>query len=163
MEEIILVQAHNEGFAFAVTESSLEHIYIPIYAREGLTDLEPGKKYKAILVPNHAIEQRERTPWVCVKLLEADTDPAKPLPKAKPVETDVATRDEAVFKAIANADYLTSAELADATGLDVTTATNSAWRLHEAGRVARADVHAKGGQKRASFALWALNARKFTD
>ena len=87
----------------------------------------------------------------------------EPLPEEKPAEADVATRDKAVFKAINENGYLTSAELADATGLDVTTATNSAWRLHEAGRVARADVHAKGGQKRASFALWALNARKFTD
>ena len=163
MENLTITNAHHNGFAFGVTESA-EHIYIPIYAREGLTGLEPGKKYKAILVPNHAVEQRDRTPWVCVKLLEIDAEAKpEPLPKAKPVEVDIATRDEAVFKVISEGDYLTSAELADAAGLDVTTATNSAWRLHEAGRVARADVHARGGQKRASFALWALTARKFTD
>ena len=163
MENIIIVQSHNDGFAFAVTESRLEHIYIPSYAREGVENLEPGKTYKAALVPNYSVEQRDRTPWVCVKI-EADTPaPVVPVKTAEQAATEIIARDEVVFNAIKDGGYMTSAELEMHSGMDMKTAVNSANRLHAAGRVAKADVYGKAGQSRASFTLWALNTRKFIE
>ena len=166
MQETILITNHHpDGFAFALNEAG-EQIFIPPYAIDG-AELQRGKHYQAVLIENHKEHQRERTPWMAVSVLVTEhvLKPA-PAPAAEPEPADlesVSERDEVIFKLICDGDYTTSAELAEYSGLDSKTAGNSALRLFNAGRIAKADVYNRAGQSRSSFTLWAESASKFVE
>lgn len=163
MENILITNHHPDGFAFALTEAG-EQVFVPPYAIEGLK-LDRGARYQAVLIPNHKEHERDRTPYMAVSVL-AVNHVLKPEPAetASPTsDAGVATRDEAIFNLIRESDYMTSAELADHSGFDSKTAGNSALRLFNAGRIAKADVYNRVGQSRASFTLWAENASKFVE
>ena len=167
MQEILITNSHPDGFAFALTEAG-EQIFIPPYAIDG-TELQRGKRYQAVLIENHKENQRERTPWMAVSVLGdtpapapvAEPSPAEPVEPAE--EASVSERDEVIFKLICESDYMTSAELAEHSGMDAKTASNSAHRLFNAGRIAKAEVHNRVGEARASFMLWAESASKFVE
>ena len=171
MQEILITNAHPDGFAFALNEAG-EQIFIPPYAIDG-TELQRGKRYQAVLIENHKEHQRERTPWMAVSVLvtEHALKPA-PAPAAEPAPADpvaplemesVPERDEVIFKLICESDYMTSSELAEHSGFDSKTAGNSGLRLFNAGRIAKADVYNRVGQSRSSFTLWAESASKFVE
>ena len=154
---ILITNYHPDGFAFALTEAG-EQIFIPPYAIDG-AELQRGKHYQAVLIENHKEHQRERTPWMAVSVL-GGTPAAEPEPVE---ETSTAERDEAIYKLICAGEYITSAELAEASGMDAKTASNSAHRLFNAGRIAKAEVHNRVGQARASFMLWSESASRFVE
>ena len=157
MQEILITNHHPDGFAFALNELG-EQVFIPPYAIDG-AELQRGKRYQAVLIENHKEQQRERTPWMAVSVLATEhvLEPA-------PAEVESASeRDEVIFKLICESDYVTSAELAEHSGMDAKTAGNSAHRLFNAGRIAKAEVHNRVGQARASFMLWAESASKFVE
>ena len=169
MQEILITNHHPDGFAFALNEAG-EQIFIPPYAIEG-TELQRGKRYQAVLIENHKEQQRERTPWMAVSILGDTPAPAaEPAAEPAPEPFEIAVpivhiedRDEAIFRLICESDYVTSAELAEHSGMDAKTASNSAHRLFNAGRIAKAEVHNRVGQARASFMLWAESASKFVE
>jgi hypothetical protein len=168
MQETILITNHHpDGFAFALNEAG-EQIFIPPYAIDG-TELQRGKRYQAVLIENHKEHQRERTPWMAVSVLGDTPEPAaEPAPAPAPVEiavpiVHIEDRDEVIYNLICDGDYTTSAELAEYSGFDSKTAGNSALRLFNAGRIAKADVYNRVGQSRASFSLWAQSANSFTE
>lgn len=159
MQEIFITNYHPDGFAFALTKAG-EPIFIPPYAIDG-TELQRGKRYQAVLIENRKEHQRERTPWMAVSVF---VDTPAPVAEPEPAEMEsVSERDEVIFKLICDGDYTTSAELAEYSGMDVKTASNSAHRLFNAGRIAKAEVHNRVGQARASFMLWAESASKFVE
>jgi hypothetical protein len=161
MQEILITNSHPDGFAFALNEAG-EQIFIPPYAIDG-TELQRGKRYQAVLIENHKEHQRERTPWMAVSVL-GDTPAPAAEPEPAPTELEsVSERDEVIYKLICDGDYTTSAELAEYSGFDSKTAGNSALRLFNAGRIAKADVYNRVGQSRASFTLWAESASKFVE
>ena len=169
MQPILITNYHPDGFAFALTEAG-EQIFIPPYAIDG-AELQRGKRYQAVLVDNHKEHQRERTPYMAVSVL-VDEPTVTPEPAAAATSATPATqaedisiedRDEAIFNLICESDYMTSAELAEHSGLDSKTASNSANRLYIAGRIAKADVYNRVGQSRSSFTLWAESAGKFVE
>lgn len=157
-ETILITNYHPDGFAFALNEAG-EQIFIPPYAIDG-SELQRGKHYQAVLIENHKEHQRERTPWMAVSVTGGA--PAAPAP-ATSEETNTAERDEAIYKLICAGEYITSAELAEASGMDAKTASNSAHRLFNAGRIAKAEVHNRVGQARASFMLWSESASRFVE
>ena len=163
MKTILITNYHPDGFAFALTEAC-EQIFIPPYAIDGV-ELERGKRYQAVLVENHKAHQREHTPWMAVSVLVNEpTVTPEPAEAVTPNEEPrIEDRDEAIFNLICESDYMTSAELAEHSGLDSKTASNSANRLYIAGRIAKADVYNRVGQVRASFTLWAESASKFVE
>lgn len=169
MQTILITNYHPDGFAFALTEAG-EQIFIPPYAIDG-DALERGKRYQAVLVDNHKEHQRERTPYMAVSVLvtehalksepaEAATSATSATPNEEPRIED---RDEVIYNLICDGDYTTSAELAEYSGFDSKTAGNSALRLFNAGRIAKADVYNRVGQSRASLTLWAESASKFVE
>jgi hypothetical protein len=169
MQTILITNYHPDGFAFALTEAG-EQIFIPPYAIDG-AELQRGKRYQAVLVDNHKEHQRERTPYMAVSVLVTE-HVLKPEPPEAATSATSATqaedisiedRDEAIFNLICESEYMTSAELAEHSGLDSKTASNSANRLYIAGRIAKADVYNRVGQARASLTLWAENANKFVE
>ena len=165
MQEILITNSHPDGFAFALNEAG-EQIFIPPYAIDG-AELQRGKRYQAVLIENHKEHQRERTPWMAVSVL-GDTpalvaEPAPAEPVAPSEMESVSERDEVIYNLICDGDYTTSAELAEYSGFDSKTAGNSALRLFNAGRIAKADVYNRVGQSRSSFTLWAESASKFVE
>ena len=58
---------------------------------------------------------------------------------------------------------MTTSEIAEYSELDAKTASNSANRLFNAGRISKAEVYNRVGQLRPSFALWAENANEFVE
>ena len=163
METILITNHHPDGFAFALTEAG-EQVFVPPYAIEGLK-LDRGARYQAVLIPNHKEHERDRTPYMAVSVLAANhVLKPEPAEAASPTsDAGVATRDDVIFNLIRESDYMTSAELAEHSGFDSKTAGNSALRLFNAGRIAKADVYNRVGQARASFTLWAENASKFVE
>ena len=170
MQETILITNHHpDGFGFALNEAG-EQVFIPPYAIDG-AELQRGKRYQAVLIENHKEHQRERTPYMAVSVLVTE-HVLKPEPPEAATSATSATqaedisiedRDEAIFNLICGSDYMTSAELAEHSGFDSKTASNSANRLYIAGRIAKADVYNRVGQARASLTLWAENASKFVE
>jgi predicted transcriptional regulator len=57
--------------------------------------------------------------------------------------------------------YMTTREVANEVKADVKMVGNALQRLFNAGRISRAEVHHRVGQARASFILWALQAKDF--
>ena len=169
MQTILVTNYHPDGFGFALTETG-EQIFIPPYARDGV-ELERGKRYQAVLIENHKEHQRERTPYMAVSVLieehTAKPEPAEAATPATPAtpadEVSIEARDEVIYNLICDGNYTTSAELAEYSGFDSKTAGNSALRLFNAGKIAKADVYNRVGQSRSSFTLWAESASKFVE
>ena len=164
MQTILITNYHPDGFAFALTEAG-EQIFIPPYAIEG-DALERGKRYQAVLIENPKEPQRDRTPYQAVSVLVNEpTVTPEPAEVATPAaeEVSIEARDEVIYNLICDGDYTTSAELAEYSGFDSKTAGNSALRLFNAGKIAKADVYNRVGQSRSSFTLWAESASKFVE
>tara|TARA_R110001632_G_scaffold1327_1_gene5283 strand:- start:343 stop:816 length:474 start_codon:yes stop_codon:yes gene_type:complete len=157
MQTILITNYHPAGFAFALTEEN-EQVFIPPYATDG-AQLTRGQHYQAVLIPNHKEQERERTPYMAVSVLA--TEPATPATSATSDNQD--ERDEAVYNLICGNTYMTTFEIAEGSGLDTKTAGNSANRLFNEGRIAKADVYNRAGQSRSSFVLWAKSASEFVE
>ena len=166
MQSILITNYHPDGFAFALTEAG-EQIFIPPYAIDG-AELQRGKRYQAVLVDNHKEHQRERTPYMAVSVLAdgpaVTSEPAETVaPDPQAEDISIEDRDELIYNLICDYYYTTSTELAKDSGLDSKTVGNSALRLFNAGRIAKADVYNRVGQSRSSFTLWAESASKFVE
>ena len=150
----------DRGFGFAVTHGTGEQVFIPPHTLAG-HNLRAGDKVEAVLVVNQSDKAHNTTPWMAVRL-EGGEDVV-----AHATDTgfadDISARDNAVLEAIKENVYVTASEIADATGMDAKTAGNSALRLFNAGKIAKADVYAKPGQARSSFTLWAADAKRFVE
>lgn len=154
---ITITNMHPRGFAFAVTADGGQIFIPPHVATEH--EIAAGDQVDALLTINPNGVERDRTPWLAVKLRPDDQQAAPVL------GSDVSTidRDFAVLQAIQSTQYLTTGEIASQLGIGTTTASNSAKRLFAEGRIAKADVYSKPGQERASFTLWAQDAERFVD
>lgn len=157
---VIITNVHERGFAFAVTSEG-EQVFVPPYAKDGI-DAIPGDKFEAVLVPNTSDPSRQGTPWMAVRLM-SDQPAVQPATEPAPVRS-MAALDEEVFDIICSEAYVTSTDIAERAGLDDNrTAGNSANRLFNAGRIAKADVYNRVGQQRASVILYAENAHNFLE
>ena len=168
MQNILVTNHHPDGFAFALTEAG-EQIFIPPYAIDGV-QLERGKRYQAVLISNHKEHERDRTPYMAVSVIatehavKSDDEPAAPATSATSATSDNQDkRDELVYALICGGSYMTTREIAEYSDLDAKTASNSANRLFNAGRIAKAEIYNRVGQARPSFVLWAENANEFVE
>jgi len=168
MQTILITNYHPDGFAFALNEEN-EQVFIPPYATDGAI-LERGRRYFAILVPNHKEDQRKNTPHMAVSVIATedavrlDDEPATPATSATSATSDNQDkRDELVYALICGGSYMTTREIAEYSDLDAKTASNSANRLFNAGRIAKAEIYNRVGQARPSFVLWAENANEFVE
>ena len=159
---ITITNMHPRGFAFGVTDDGGQ-IFIPPHIATEHT-IQGGDKIEALLTINPNGIERERTPWLAVRLYTDAAGAPDPIEVSAPEPAaSVEQRDAAVYRAICGSQYMTSAEIAAQTGTDTSTAINSATRLFAKGMVAKADVYSRAGQTRASFSLWAQSANNFTE
>ena len=147
--------------AFGATVDG-EQVFINARIVQAL-DLKEGMTMLAHLLPNYA-DKRDTIPWRAMRLEPIETTevqgPSAAAPEPVKAEPDPG---EQIFDLIENDpySYFTTVDLAEELDMDTKTVNNWCMGLHNKGRIARADVHAGPGQKRASFVLWALNAKSF--
>ena len=169
MTQITISNMHARGFAFAVTDAG-DQVFIPPHTLEG-HQLRAGNRVEATLVANPTDRSTHGTPWMCV-WIEGGEDAAKPEVEAAPeveeaqkidATPEISVRDALILNLIQEAAYSTSAELAEQTGFDTKSIHNSAMRLFNSGKIAKADVYGKCGQARPSFVLFAAEAKSFLE
>lgn len=170
MTPIIISHVHARGFAFGIVTETGEQVFIPPHVLDG-HGLQTGSEALALTAINPNEAQRALTKFVAVKLqsaseLEAATDPEieRELEVA-PLETplSISELDQITYDLICENSYITTGELSEYIKVTTQTAGNSAMRLFNAGKISKADVHAKVGQSRPSFILWAAKASDFLE
>jgi hypothetical protein len=154
LHDITISNVHERGFAFGITDGG-QQVFIPPHAAKG-HDLDAGVRMTALVSINPSEQQREQTPFLAILLkTKGEEKPEKP--------TSVASLDEKTLVAIKEAFYVTTAQIAEALDIDTRAAGNSANRLFNAGKIAKADVYGRVGQSRPSFILWAEDASDFME
>jgi len=166
MTPIIISHVHARGFAFGIVKETGEQVFIPPHVMDG-HGLQTGSDTLALTAINPKEEQRAMTKFVAVKLQSASEPAAADDPEldVAPFEThlSISKLDQITHGLICESSYITTGELADALNVTTQTAGNSAMRIFNAGKISKADVHAKVGQSRPSFILWAAKASDFLE
>ena len=162
MNKIIITNAHAHGFAFACDTETQGQVFIPVHIADGF-DLAPGDEIEAVLVPNYQDKSDKGTPWQAVKL-QRDTEVCEKaiIDKSQTLNQEALDANLLEF-VLAAGGYHTTAELADYFELDHKTAGNAAQRLFNSGKIAKADVFNRVGQKRPTMILWAAAAKTFIE
>jgi|TARA_B110000908_G_scaffold46832_1_gene57078 hypothetical protein len=154
-QEVIISNVHTRGFAFGVCKYTGEQVFIPPFVAL-LQKLEVGVSVIGLLVVNPKNGDNNTTPWQCISIREMADKP----------EVDAAqqsTPDAAVLEFIRDSrgGYLTTKDIAEDLGIEHRTAGNAAQRLFNDGKIARAEVHGRPNQTRATIILWAATPRCF--
>ena len=154
-QEVIISNVHTRGFAFGVCKYTGEQVFIPPFVAL-LQKLEVGVSVIGLLVVNPKNGDNNTTPWQCISIREMADKP----------EVDAAqqsTPDAAILEFIRDSrgGYLTTKDIAEDLGIEHRTAGNAAQRLFNDGRIARAEVHGRPDQTRATIILWAATPKCF--
>ncbi len=120
-------------------------------------DLDAGDTRKLILTPNPS--GKSDTPWQAIGVSIEDTVPEKPTPRVE--EAKLEDRIMAYFDVADNEHAITAPALAENMGVEDLQMQMTLTRMHNAGEMAKAQVHCKGGQEKASWVLWAPSAEWF--
>ena len=120
-------------------------------------DLDAGDTRKLILTPNPS--GKSDTPWQAIGVSIEDTVPEKPTPRVE--EAKLEDRIMAYFDVADNEHAITAPALAENMGVEDLQMQLTLTRMHNAGEMAKAQVHCKGGQEKASWVLWAPSADWF--
>ena len=160
--EIAISYIHEKGYAFGVVPETGEQCFIPPHVMDG-AGAQRGDLVEAHVVTNPNEMLRQNTRWCALNLVAGDSVSAEQADTERqtPEPMTVADLDAAVFAELTLSAYLSTGEIAQAVGVDTTTANNSATRLFNAGRISKAEVHSRPDQSRASFLLWAKVASDF--
>lgn len=158
--EIAISYIHEKGYAFGVVPETGEQCFIPPHVMDG-AGAHRGDVVEAHVVTNPNEMLRQNTRWCALRLIDDAPADAEAEARPTPEPMTVADLDAAVFAELALSAYLSTGEIAQAVGVDTTTANNSATRLFNAGRISKAEVHSRPDQSRASFLLWARVASDF--
>ena len=120
-------------------------------------DLDAGDTRKLILTPNPS--GKSDTPWQAIGVSIEDTVPEKPTPRVEVAKLE--DRIMAYFDVADNEHAITAPALAENMGVEDLQMQMTLTRMHNAGEMAKAQVHCKGGQEKASWVLWAPSADWF--
>ena len=120
-------------------------------------DLDAGDTRKLILTPNPS--GKADTPWQAIGISIEDTVPEKPTPRGVIAKLEDRIMD--YFDVEGNEHAITAPALAENMGVEDLQMQMTLTRMHKAGEMAKAQVHCKGGQEKASWVLWAPSADWF--
>ena len=153
--------ATASGFAVSCATDTPGQVVILCPIADGF-DLAPGDEINAVLVPNYQDKSDKGTPWQAVKL-QRDNEVCEKAIIDNSQTLNNEALDAEMFTYILAGGYHTTAELADYFELDHKTAGNAAQRLFNSGKIAKADVFNRVGQKRPTIILWAAAAKTFIE
>ena len=161
--DIAISYVHEKGYAFGVVPDTGEQCFIPPHVLDG-SGAERGDVVTAHVVTNPNEDQRQNTRWCALNLATGgsiiDAQPPLDTPRERVSAHDL---DAEVLGEVCLSAYLSTGEIAQALGVDTTTAHNSAARLFSAKKIVKAEVYARPDQSRASFVLWAKVTSDFLD
>ena len=126
--------------------------------------LDIGDIVDAHVIPNYE-DKRDVTPWRAIRVTVVDAAiplSNTPAPAAYTVRGPAEIEAEVAYL-LGDDDtaYWTTTDLADAIDSDTKAVGNACLRLFNKGMAAKADVHGRPDQERASFCLWARNSEQF--
>lgn len=116
-----------------------------------------GETRKLILTYNSG--GRGDTPWQAIGISINDTPPVEPTPRVEVAKLE--DRIMAYFDIAANEHAITAPTLAEELKVEDLQMQMALTRMHNAGEMAKAQVHCKGNQDKASWVLWAPSAEWF--
>lgn len=162
MTTMIISNMHPRGFAFGITEDG-EQVFIPPFLAKG-AGVQTGDTVKAQVTINPQQSQRQSTPYIAVKIESSQVEePDEITEQELSKEAKRKSLDDEVYYAICVDSYISTSELAKGLGIDSKTVGNSALRLYNAGKIAKADVYNRVGQSRSTMTLWAESAEDFLE
>ena len=156
-QEIIISNVHTRGFAFGVCKYTGEQVFIPPFVAL-LQKLEVGISVIGLLVVNPKNGDSNTTPWQCISIREMEDKPEVKVDAVQPSTPDAAVLE---FIIESRGGYLTTKDIAEDLSIEHRTAGNAAQRLFNDGRIARAEVHSRPDQTRATIILWAATPNCF--
>ena len=162
---VMIESVSDSGSAFGSTDVG-ESVFFNKRLVEKV-ELDIGDIVDANVIPNYE-DKRHSIPWRAVRVSpQKDQTFAEVSPARETAEESRARSasdiDLEVMSLMSDPDvsYWTTIDLADAADTDTKVIGNACLRLFNKGRIAKADVHARHSQERASFCLWARNAEQF--
>lgn len=160
----------SRGFAFAVVTENGEQIFIPSHAASDIDGLAAGDSIAAVLVPNAKPQgaSHRPTPWLAVKLIDGvfDDDEWEPFNEGQQDQGDPDVSlplDQQLLDALRDVAFASATDVAAMIGADTLAVRNSLHRLWIGGRCARAMIHNRFGQQRASLVMYAMSASDFLE
>lgn len=164
--EIVITHVAEKKFGFGVTTDTGEQTFIaPAIIVDA--NAEAGMEFIATLVPNHLANQRDRTPYQCIKLEPVGIN-------TPPVAGDqwepelVEEQDEDVAMEFRIVDILTEAgcpmttdEIARKVGSTSREFSQFLKNMNDAGMIVKEEIWARGTQKRPSHVYWGATVETF--
>jgi hypothetical protein len=156
-QEVYITTRLDSDTSFGVRVDTGEQVFINAkLVRE--KKLDQGETRILILTPNPT--GKSDTPWQAIGISIEDIAPEAPTPRVE--EAKLEDRIMQMFEIAENQFAHTSAMLATEMGVPDTEMQLALSRMHNAGEIAKAQVHCKGGQDKASFVLWAAETAWFS-
>tara|TARA_R110000823_G_scaffold187374_1_gene319636 strand:- start:1194 stop:1727 length:534 start_codon:yes stop_codon:yes gene_type:complete len=166
MMNVMIESVSYTGSAFGSNEQGAT-----VFFNQRLVDkvsIDIGDIVEAYVIPNYE-DKRDETPWRAIRASVVSSEVLNTLvasasdPVPEPVGRTPSQIEQEVLNFLGDEDvlYWTSSDLADAVDIDTKTIGNSCLRLFNKGLIAKADVHGRPNQERATFCLWARNAERF--
>ena len=155
-QEVYITARLDTDTSFGVRVDNGEQVFInaKLVRDKGLN---AGDTRKLILTPNPS--GKSDTPWQAIGISIEDTAPEEPTPRVE--EAKLEDRIIKYFDVADNEHAITAPALAENMGVEDLQMQMTLTRMHNAGEMAKAQVHCKGGQEKASWVLWAPSADWF--
>jgi len=131
--------------AFGIRKDTLAQVFIPAHIARG-ANLSIQHTYDVVVAHNDGPNSTQ-TPWRVIQMQAAQKSPA--------------TGEDKILALLREGGIYTTAEVADEIGLDATNAALWLKSLFTHKKIARAEIHERPDQIRASAHLWALNLEEF--
>ncbi len=144
--------------SFGVRVDNGEGVFIPARLAKKHNIVEEETR-AMVLLPNVG-DDAANTPWKAMTMsMTETTKPAEETPRVEVAKLE--DRIMAYFDVVDNEHAITAPALAENLGVEDLQMQLALTRMHNAGDMAKAQVHVKGGQEKASWVLWAPSADWF--
>lgn len=155
-QEVYITTRLGTDTSFGVRVDNGEQVFInaKLVRDKGL---DAGDTRKLIITPNPS--GKSDTPWQAIGISIDDTAPEKPTPRVEVAKLEDRIMD--YFDVADNEHAITAPALAENMGVEDLQMQMTLTRMHNSGEMAKAQVHCKGGQEKASWVLWAPSADWF--
>jgi hypothetical protein len=166
-QSVYITNIHEKKFGFAVLAGTGEQAFIPPSVVTAC-DAEVGREYMATIVPNHNLNQVNRTPYQCVILepvgINVEPDPAV-IDDDEDDDTpyvNAAAITERVLDVLRDAGSpMTTDMIAQEIGSNSRKLSQHLKSMNDAGKIVKEEIWARGTQKRPSHVYWGFNMATF--
>jgi hypothetical protein len=145
--EVYISSILGSKSGFAMRTDNGEKVFVPSIVTKA-SGISENDISTAKLIPSTHPNHKE-VPWIAVHITRAGEAPP------------VLPSEEQALALIRQSGFLSTAEVATGLGVGAVAANNMLTRLFKDGKLAKAEIHARPEQGRASFCMWALETKDF--